>query len=98
MDCSKSGTVMSGFPPPQSSSYGISGARSPASGGGEERERSGESAEAKRGASGGLRRFSPLPLPPPSIFSLPRLSLSSPPPLANDLAPEMPYGDDCGGG
>ena len=45
---------------------------------------SGASAEAKRGASGG--------------FSLPRLSLSSPPPLANDLALEMPYGDDCGGG
>ena len=44
-----------------------------------------------------LSLFAP-PLPPPSIFSLPRLSLSSPPPLANDLAPEMPYGDDCGGG
>ena len=57
---------------------------------------SGESAKAKRCASGGLRRgkrggrFFPLSfrpsLPPPSIFSLPRLSLSSPPPLANDLA------------
>ena len=27
-----------------------------------------------------------------------KISLSSPPPLAGDLAPEMPYGDDCRGG
>ena len=46
----------------------------------------------------GIEAIFASPLPPPSIFSLPRLSLSSPPPLANDLAPEMPYGDDCGGG
>ena len=82
------------------------------SGGGEERESLGRE-NIDGGRRGGAKRerkklegeyLPPLfprlnpPLAPRFASALSPDSLSSPPPLAGDLAPEMPYGDDCGGG
>ena len=75
------------------------------SGGGEERESlGGENIDGV--GRGGAKRERKTPFPSPQsptraslrFGALPRLSLSSPLPLAGDLAPEMPYGDDCRGG